>query len=367
MKLLGEGGVRQLSRNRWECWQFVDDDGKRKQRTRRVHGGKKDAIEALRGLRDELDAQVPNSDMFAAYAASWALQRRNSGQYGVGTLENDRRNVDALCRVIGAERMDALTPALCREALSVAKHDFNASGRTLSNTTMNKMQVTFNAIMQQAADDGIIAANPLARVKLPKVDTAERTALDDAQLSALLDALDAMEVDGRVMAVYLMAELGLRRGEACALLDGDIDGGLVHVCRAVKERDCSVGKPKSAAGERTLPMTARLAGKVDEWRELRRESGLGGAPTLCCTSQGGTLWPQKLDWWWRAHREELGVPGLTMHELRHSNLTKMARLLPSPFDLRDWAGWSTLGPAAVYVHRDMSALEAAVRKVDEGR
>lgn len=367
MRLIGEGGVRQLSRNRWECWQFVEVDGKRKQRTRRVHGGKKDALEALRGLRSELEGQVPNSETFAAYAASWALQRRNSGQFGVGTLENDRRNVDALCRVIGAERMDALTPALCREALSVAKHDFNASGRTLSNTTMNKMQVTFNAIMQQAADDGVISSNPLARMKLPRVDTPEKRALDDAQLSALLDALDAMEVDGRVMAVYLMCELGLRRGEACALLDEDVDGGMVRVHLAAKERDGSIGKPKSAAGIRVLPMTARLAKKVEEWREVRRESGIGDAPTLCCTSQGGTLWPQKLDWWWRRHRDGLGAPGLTMHELRHSNLTKMARLLPSPFDLRDWAGWSTLAPASIYVHKDMSALEAAVRRVDEAR
>ena len=366
MKLIGEGGVRQVGRRKWECWQFVDDGGRRAQRTRRVDGGKRDALRCLESLRSELSEQVPNGETFAAYAESWALQRRNSGQYGVGTLANDERAVRALCMVVGAERMDALDPALCREALSVVKHDFNASGRTLSNTTMNKLQVAFSAIMQQAADDGLIASNPLSKVKLPRPDTRERKAMDDAQLSALLDALDAQPLDGRVMALYLMCELGLRRGEACAVMDSDVEGGVLRVRFAVKEHDCSIGEPKSPAAVRSLPMTARLAGKVDKWRDVRLEAGIADAPTLCCTMQGGTLWPQKLEWWWNSHREGLGAGGYTLHELRHSNLTKMARLL-SPFDLKDWAGWSTLAPASIYVHRDLESLREAVRKVDQCR
>ena len=58
-------------------------------------------------------------------------------------------------------------------------------------------------------------------------------------------------------------------------------------------------------------------------------------------------------------RVEMGYPELTMHQLRHSNLSMMARHM-SPFDLQAYAGWSSIAPAQVYVHRDLDAVRHAV-------
>ena len=50
---------------------------------------------------------------------------------------------------------------------------------------------------------------------------------------------------------------------------------------------------------------------------------------------------------------------MKLHELRHSNLSMMARHM-SPFDLQRYAGWSSIAPARVYVHDDLAAVTAAV-------
>ncbi|MBQ9621212.1 MAG: tyrosine-type recombinase/integrase [Atopobiaceae bacterium] len=370
MKLEGRGSIEQLEKNKprgkcrkWRLW--VRSEGKN--RSRRFNGTYREAQAALDAFKAEMEAVVPNSDTFASYAALWWRLRADSGSFSINTTSKDSCRVRALSLVLGDKAMDSITPEMCRDALSRIKNGENSTGRVLTNTTMDGMFVCLKQIMQQAEDDGRITRNPMARMKAPKRDTKERSALTPGEMGILLDRLDGLPCDGRVMAVYLIACLGLRRAEACALMDEDVRDGFAHVRYAVKEADGSIGRPKSAAGNRMLPMPGRLQRKVDEWRLIREENGYGDAPTLACDTRGGVLLPQSLYRWWHgnhchnAKRDELGCPGMVLHELRHSNLTMMARHM-SPFDLQRYAGWSSLEPAKVYIHDDM---ESVVRGVDE--
>ena len=370
MKVTGSS-VEQLEKEkprskcrRWRLWATTECGRKSK----RVRGTWTDAQNALKSFISELSDKIPDSGTFAAYAASWRVWRASSGDFAPGTLENDARNVHALLRTeLSTMELAEIAPADCRDALAWLKAHPERKTRTgqLSNTTMNKLYICLAAILQQAVDDGKLARSPMAKIKAPRPDTKEREALAPDQLVDVLDALDSMPLDGRVMAVCFMACLGLRRGEACALADGDVRDGLVHVHNAVKERDGSIAEPKSAAGVRVLPMPPRLAAKVDEWRAVRAGSGWTGAPTLCCNTRGGVLRPQLLQRWWTGDaqhigvRSSLGCDGMTLHQLRHSNLSMMARHM-SPFDLQRYAGWSSIEPAKVYVHDDLDSVSAAV-------
>lgn len=366
MKLIGEGGVRQVARRKWECWQFVEDGGRRSQRTMRVDGGKRDALRALESLRSELSDQVPNGEMFASYAARWALWRRNSGEFDPGTTTNDKTHINVLNRVLGGKRMDEVDAECVRDALSTLRNGGSARGRTLSGTYMGDLYDTLSAIFGQAEADGAIARDPTRSVRRPRVDTREREWMPPAEFEAFVQRLLAMESDARVLACIIMAEQGLRRGEACALYDEDVDtvNAVMHVRRAVKERDGSIGQPKSECGRRDLPMSARCCRAVDEWRLERARRGLSDAPTLCCSATGTVLRPQNLQRWWDAERESLGASGFTLHQIRHSNLSKMARFFNSPYDLRDWAGWSSLEPAKVYIHRDFDSMRSALARAE---
>lgn len=368
MKIEGNGSIEQLEKGKprgkcrkWRLW--VRADGKN--RSRRFSGTYREAQKALEAFKAELAATVVDDESFGSYARSWADYRRESGGYDSNTVANDKHRVTALSRLLGEYSMDSITPEVCRDALNRIKNGENASGRVLANSTMQGLYIALGQIMGQAEDDGRIAANPMRKVKLPKSDTKERNAMSPEEIALFLNRVDGLPLDGRTMALYLMACLGLRRAEACALMDADVHDGIARIRGAVKETTGKIGKPKSAAGVRSLPVPERLQAKIDEWRVIRCENGYGDARTLACDTRGGILLPQNLWRWWAGNathngvRDSLGCPGMVLHELRHSNLSMMARHL-SPFDLQRYAGWSSLEPARIYIHESMESVVAGV-------
>jgi len=346
---------------RWRLWATTSDG----RRSRRFGGTWTQAQEALRVFVAELEAFVPNSDTFASYAASWASWRAGACALSPNTVASEATCVAALSRSpLGPMRMDEVSPDDCREALLwLRSHPLK--GAEYSPSTLAKLHQVLGAIMRQAAEDGRIASNPMERVRRPKVRAAEREALSPGELQLLLNRVDALPLDGRSMAVYLMACLGLRVGEACALADANVDGRYARVDATVRAADRTVGPPKSDAGIRVLPVPPRLAAKVREWRACRSALGLADAPTLCCNSRGGLLTTAAMEGWWAGSkgcagaRDKLGCDGMTLHQLRHSNLSMMARHMGA-FDLKAYAGWSSIAPARIYVHDDMDAVARAV-------
>lgn len=363
MKVTGST-IQQLEKDRpksrcrrWRLWATTEQGRKSK----RFQGTYTQASDALSEWVSELEGLVPNSETFGAYAESWRLWREKSGSLGEQTLVNDRRNVAVLSRELGAERMDAITPERVKAAILAIK---TGGARELSGTYMNNLFTALNCIMQTACDDGRIASNPCARVKPPKCDTEEKEALDAARMDALwADVLPLAEGgDGRAMAVLLMLDAGLRLGEALALSPGDVDvaGGTVHVRGSRKERSGRVGKTKRPSSVRSLPMTERLRSACASYSAARPECS-----AFCASTRGCPIRAQNFRRWWDKMAARWGCAGFTPHQLRHSNLTKMARYM-GVFDLQRWAGWSSIGPAKVYVHEDMGSIEAAVRRSQIG-
>lgn len=344
---------------KWRLWLTVPELDYRP--NKRFVGKYMEAKDALEAYRAEFEQKASPAGTLSAYAQQWREWRVKSGTLAAGTLANDLRNIRALERseLFGME-LTQITPADCRNALAWVK-DNPIRVNTLSNTSMNKIYQTLNTILGQAWDDGLIASNPMARVKAPKPDTQERTALTPDELKALLDKLDALPLDGRVMAVYIIALSGLRRGEACALYPDDIHDGLLEVNKAVKERTGKLGATKYPASVRTIPIPLRLQDKAAEWLKTRPYDGM----TLCCNTNGGLLRPQYLQRWWAgdskhlAKRDELGYPGLDLHDIRHSNLSMVSRHM-SIFDLKTYAGWNSIEPARIYIHDDMDSLKSSI-------
>lgn len=368
MQIHGNGSIVPLEdKPKYRCrkWRlFVcTEEGKK---SRVCTGTWTDACKALEAFKNELSDKVPASETFASYAALWLVWRENSRAFATGTIANNAREVRSLCRSkLSTMRLTDITPQDCREALIWIKQNPQRVDGELSNTTMNKIFITLSAIFNQAVEDGIIRVSPMYRISPPKPDTQEKVALTPDELYTFVHDLDALQLDGRVMALYLMALLGLRRGEACALSTHDISNGIAYVHAAIKDRNGEISAPKSPAGIRRLPCPRLLLLKVDEWRDVR---AYPDAPTLCHNSRGGVMRPQLLQRWWTGDsthngiREQLGYQDMTLHQLRHSNLSMMARYM-SPFDLQRYAGWSSIEPARVYVHDDLASIRRAVDTV----
>ena len=360
MEIRGEGSIEQMEKGkprsrcrRWRLWAYTD----RGRRSRVVRGTYSQARDALDGFLGELESKTGSADTFRAYAERWRRWRESSGTVQRSTTYNDRYHVAFLDAYIGDAVIDNLDPPACRDALARMLDGH-------SGTYVNKVYCTWKMVMRSAVADGVIASDPLDRVKPPKVDTSEREWLAPDDLDGFVAKVRAMPVDGRTMALRYIAGLGLRRGEAVALRESDLslsDGsGVLSVGRAYKEKDGSVGEPKTGAGRRLLPMPSWLVDDTIAWLELKR--ALGFPPTwLCCNTEGGLLRTQNLYKWWTVHRAALGADGLTLHQLRHSNLSMMARHA-NVFDLQSYAGWTSIEPAKVYIHSDLDSLASAVRE-----
>jgi len=330
-------------------------DGRK--RSRRFHGAYREAVAALSTFRGELEAECACSDTFGGYAQSWLDYLAKMGEIRYSTLRRYRNAVRALDFEFKDVRLSDMTPERCRVGIAAIKSGNNFSHRELSGAYMAKLYSVLHAILKMAVEDERINRDPLANSTAPKVDTREKDALSPAQLAALVGNLEALPMDGKVMCYLLMAYLGLRRGETCALLvdDIDFDRSIVHVRHGIEEQDFTVAETKTHAGVRDLPAPPQLLVDVRRWLDARSSMGWSACPTLACNARGTLLRPSDLEKWWNGHRAELGAEGMTMHQIRHSNLSMMARHL-NVFDLQRWAGWASIEPARVYVHADAESL-----------
>jgi len=361
MKVTGSS-IQQIEKDRpkskcrkWRLWATTEQGRKSK----RFTGTYTEASDALRAWVSELEGTVPNPATFESYARSWHRWRVESGDYSPNTMAAEATSLNAVCRTeIAGMKMDEITPEICREELLWLKtHPLR--GDEYKPSSMGKFHQVLFCAMQQAVDDGKLARNPMASVKRPRVRVEEREALSPDELQLFLNRVDTLPTDGRTVALYLMACLGLRSGEACAMRDEQF-GKTASVDSTVRGADGSIGEPKSKAGIRTLPVPQRLADKVGEWRSIRRSVGFGGSETLCCNTKGGVMTTSAMENWWRnTARGKIGCDGMTLHQLRHSNLSMMARHM-SVFDLQRYAGWSSIAPARIYVHDDLDAVTRAV-------
>jgi integrase len=223
---------------------------------------------AARDLKAFLTADIrrgeyrPQSRIsFSDYACEWidSYQGRTSRGIRPETLDDYRADLehDAI-PFFGRRELAAIEPRdLKRFAAHLAKQG-------LAPGSVRNTLAPVRALFATAYEDGLIRANPAARIRLaqPQIDTAQeiRKALTPDELRRLLDALPAQ---WRLM-FELLAHTGLRISEAVALRWDDLD---LNRRRLVVRRRLYRGRidtPKSRYGSRTIPLSPGLATALKE-------------------------------------------------------------------------------------------------------
>jgi len=227
------------------------------------------------------------------------------------------------------------------------------------------------AIINTAVTDELVSKNP-CRIRGAGADRSkERQIPTVAQVEALMQAMPA-----KLRAAVVLAAWGtLRRGEVLGLRRCDIDvaSGTVRVERSLGERRNGaviVGPPKSAAGVRTVHMPASAMTLIEE--HLRTFVGPAADAALFNGRTGLPQRPQGLEEAWRSAREEVGLPELRFHDLRHFAGTMAAAAGASTREVMARGGWSSPQMALRYEHatRDRDrfiahALEALAESARE--
>lgn len=209
------------------------------------------------------------------------------------------------------------TPGVSRSGVLV-KHTDKA-GRScpgvgkppgLGGWTIQGVVSTLSAILSAAADDGMIAANPVPGLTLPRVDAKPIFFWTKPDAQRLVEALGE-----HGLMCDLDLHVGLRWGELAGLRRRylDLDHGLIHVV-GVQTRTGWREYPKSKMSRRTVPVPPRL-------RDSLAEACLALAgDDLVFQAPGGGPWDDS-NFRRRVFGPAIkaaGVPAGTPHDMRHT-------------------------------------------------
>lgn len=367
MKVLGEGAViRREDKPKSKCrkWtlRFKTDCGSKE---KRFTGTYSEAKAALGEFKTKLQLNV--SDVkFKDYVRTWYTRRERSGECALSTLAKDRNTLRVLCRLYGNMKLADITHGIAVDRLLEAKVENN-----YSSWYYNGLFVRLKSILSSAVKDDLISKNVLEDDKPPKTEKTSRRALSPDEFHSFLLRLSVERLRPHIVAIYIALLTGSRRGEICGFTWNDVDfnNRVMYVRRSVMENGGIKG-PKTTSGFRVYPIMDKLLDLLKRWQSVQEVElkAIGIKQTLATpivNSDVGTVMnPNALGKWWRLHRDDLGMPGVVIHELRHTYLTMLANSGAPMKVIQDIAGWASIAQADRYVHSDMTAQRRAVDSLE---
>lgn len=252
-----------------------------------------------------------------------------------------------------------------------------------SKTHCDKLLFTLRAIFHQALRDGIIRRDPAEDITAPKaVDGTHRSLTDNERAGLLLVA----STHRFGLAVKLMLYCGLRPQEAAALRWCDIDqvNRRLLIRRALK-KDGAIGTPKSAAGQRDVPIPPALWESLiippdlnryilltthgeryshtalkRAWDSFKRAMDIQMGATLRLNADGSPA----LYYGHPVIAQSVLAPDLNMYCLRHTYCTDLEAAGVSINVAKYLMGHSSITlTAKIYTHMREDTLAAAAEKI----
>jgi integrase len=171
--------------------------GKRIQITKSGFDTRKEATDALRNAIEQrrFDRNGANHVTFSAFLNRW-LDEYAKHRCSAKTLERYLTLGRHPTKLIGESELQSLAPLAIESMLNNLldsggrKDEPHPNGRPLSPRTVRHVAFLIHDSLESAVRWGILPANPMDRVVLPKVEKKEIRVLDKQGLSKLLGALN---------------------------------------------------------------------------------------------------------------------------------------------------------------------------------
>ncbi len=260
-----------------ETWivDFADGQGVRCQETFRR---KRDADEYHDKVRVNVRAGVHTSGKMtiAEAGAKWLSDAED--RLEPATVESYRQHLnDHITPYIGTVRLSHLTVPLVREFMDRLRADKR------SPTMIKRVVGDLGSLLADAQERGLVAQNVVRSLsQRKKRREAERRQKHKLKVGVDIPSPDEIRalvarLKGRWRPLLMTAIFtGLRASELRGLRweDVDLKRGEIHV-RQRADKFNAIGKPKSASGQRTIPMPPILVSTLREWKLRCPKSELG--------------------------------------------------------------------------------------------
>jgi integrase len=260
----GEGSVFKRADGYW-CGKVEagrTPEGKRRRLTvvRRYKADVLSALDDLKRLAEQ--GVVPDRSRTVATFLDWWLDTVVAGDVTESSLREYRKRVARIKRAMGHVRLDKLGPLHVQSFATTLAADYPRSPKTVASTLS-----TLKRALRYAVGAELLARNPAEHVKPPRAAAA--TKVDDAMTAAEAEAVLAAARDDDALGAFwwLAMTYGFRLGELTGLRwgDTDLDGGTLTVRRS-----------KTAAGERTVPLTDEAAAVLRDHRRRQKVASVAG-------------------------------------------------------------------------------------------
>jgi integrase len=326
------GGLRQKSPGVWEVRFETGRDpvtGRRRQKSRSVHGTKRDAQVVLNALVVEADSGgfVGTSTTFEQLCGRWLDQSVND--LSPTTL---RRYKNLLSKRI--------LPALGdRPVNSIRTIDLDRLYLGLTNdvglapATVRQVHSVIRRAFRQAVRWGWIASNPAVNASPPRLVKVDLSPPDVDQVAMILKAARAIDSD-LARFLHVAASSGARRGELCALRWRNIDTtaqtltierSIIEVPGGLAEKDTKTHANRRIALD---PGTLRI---FEEQRSEALDRARNADMTISEQSFVFSREPDGMIPWtpggvsqrFKVIRDSIGLNRVRLHDLRHFTATRL--------------------------------------------
>ena len=330
------GTKRQRKRNVWELTveRGRDAKGKRRRRSRTVHGTKSDADRELRKMvvaAEEVRAHGPIRGQGKVLVKDW-VRAWLEGLPACGLEITTRERYEGAAERhvlphVGAVTMRDLTVRHIREMERAMRQD-SRTGESVGNRSIQIAHRILSGACQLAVDEGHLDHNVISTVSAPRCQSDEVIPPDMKVVRRLLK--QARLEDHRMFAyLHVLSYTGLRRGEAMALKWENVNlrrGTVFVVATVVKAKQGLISKrPKTRRAVRTVDLDD---GTIEVLREHRaRQTDLSGGD-----GHSGLVFPDHSGEWMKpttmgrdlkALATRVGAGGMTFHDFRHFHATML--------------------------------------------
>lgn len=250
-----------------------------------------------------------------------------------------------LAPTLGGHRLASLTPAHVDAYLE--RDDLDAQTRRHHRATLRRA-------LADAVRDGLLVRNVAALSRPPRMHKSERTYLSATQVRVIIDHAQ----DERLWPLWvLIATTGLRVSEALGLAWSDIAPDTLTVRRKLVRvgNEWRLDEPKSRRSQRTVMLIPAAQEALAEQR-ARQDAERADYPQpidglVFTTPKGQPIHSSNVLPSWYRTLARLGLPKVTIHDLRHSCATILLGAgVPLPV-IAEILGHSTMRVTAdLYTH-----------------
>lgn len=380
-----KGSVRKRGNNWYYRIDLAKKDDKRNQVER--YGGKT-YQEALRTLRRviqkyESTGKVTSNDKVSVhdYLNFW-FENYVEKHLTTNTQINYRNILDKyIFPELGGYEMKKVTPEVLQHFIdSVAEStSYKKDGTTLSKHSVEIiLSVVKEAFKQAVHPWQVIDNSPALYITLPKYRIGKKTK-QDLKIISLPQFKRIQELIPNHHPFYMPMMIafftGMRRGEVCGLEWNNVD--LINGSIAVHQQmlqysahDIRIGKPKTAAGYRTIQIGQELLDIFLKQKSRQSKNRLKygkyyyDSNFVCTNENGKPVTPNQIKYYSDMIQRELGFP-FNFHSLRHTHATMLLEAGAKPKEVQVRLGHSKISTTLdTYIHLTTQAKKATANLFD---